>query len=124
MSWDTFKIWIFILGSFWAVEAAKKKIQTALMPYPCSHFYFDINFGDRLYSKEKRPGSPILFWISSVAKFDIKVKVTTWIGHKDANFKASLQGQKKKSLKKTKQNPSVHIEKLHNMKLHKMAIFS
>ena len=32
-----------------------------LMPYPCSHFYFDINFGDRLYSKEKRPGSPLLF---------------------------------------------------------------
>ena len=30
------------------------------MPYPCSHFYFDTNFGDR---------------------FDIKVKVTTWIGH-------------------------------------------
>ena len=27
------------------------------MPYPCSHFYFDIKFGDRLYSKEKRePG--------------------------------------------------------------------
>ena len=25
-----------------------------IMPYPCSHFYFDINFGDRLYSKEKR----------------------------------------------------------------------
>ena len=25
-----------------------------LMPYPCSHFYFDIKFGDRLYSKEKR----------------------------------------------------------------------
>ena len=24
------------------------------MPYPCSHFYFDIKFGDRLYSKEKR----------------------------------------------------------------------
>ena len=34
-----------------------------LMPYPCSHFYFDINFGDRLYSKEKRTGSPLLFWI-------------------------------------------------------------
>ena len=32
-----------------------------LMPYPCSHFYFDINFGDRLYSKENRPGSPHLF---------------------------------------------------------------
>ena len=31
------------------------------MPYPCSHFYFDINFGDRLYSKEKRPSSPFLF---------------------------------------------------------------
>ena len=29
------------------------------MPYPCSHFYFDIK---------------------SVAKIDIKVKVTTWIG--------------------------------------------
>ena len=27
------------------------------MPYPCSHFYFDIKFGNRLYSKEKRPGS-------------------------------------------------------------------
>ena len=51
------------------------------MPYPCSHFYFDIKFGDRLYSKEKRPGSPLLFWIWSVAKFDIKVKVTTWIWH-------------------------------------------
>ena len=22
------------------------------MPYPCSDFYFDIKFGDRLYSKE------------------------------------------------------------------------
>ena len=31
------------------------------MPGPCSHFYFDINFGIRLYSKEKRPGSPLLF---------------------------------------------------------------
>ena len=47
----------------------------------CCHFYFDIKFGDRLYSKENRPGSPLLFWIKSVAKFDIKVKVTTWIGH-------------------------------------------
>ena len=35
----------------------------SLMPYPCSHFYFDIKFGDRLYSKENRPGSPLLFWI-------------------------------------------------------------
>ena len=34
-----------------------------LMPYPCSHFYFDINFGDRLYSKEKRRAWPLLFWI-------------------------------------------------------------
>ena len=31
------------------------------MPYPCSQFYFDINFGDRLYSNEKRPGSPLVF---------------------------------------------------------------
>ena len=43
-----------------------------LMPNPCSHFYFDIKFGDRLYSKEKRPGSPLLFWIWSVAKFESK----------------------------------------------------
>ena len=34
-----------------------------LMPYPCSHFYFDIKFGDRLYSKEKRRAWPVLFWI-------------------------------------------------------------
>ena len=47
-----------------------------LMPYPCSHFYFNIKFDDRLYTKEKRPDSPLLFWIWSVAKFDIKVKVT------------------------------------------------
>ena len=33
------------------------------MPYPCSHFYFDIKFG--------------------VTKVDIKVKVTIWIGHKN-----------------------------------------
>ena len=31
------------------------------MPYPCSHFYIDIKFGDRYYSKEKRPGYPLLF---------------------------------------------------------------
>ena len=34
-----------------------------LLLYPCSHFYFDINFCNRLYSKEKRPGSPVLFLI-------------------------------------------------------------
>ena len=32
-----------------------------LMPYPCSYFYFDIKFGDRLYSKEKRRAS-ISYW--------------------------------------------------------------
>ena len=57
-------------------------LQTQLMPYPCSHFYIDINFGDRLYAKEKKSGSPFLFCIYSVTKFDINVKVTTWIGHK------------------------------------------
>ena len=36
-------------------------IMPDLLPHPCSHFYFDIHFGDRLYSKEKRPGSPLLF---------------------------------------------------------------
>ena len=25
-----------------------------LLPYPCSHFYVDFKFGNRLYSKEKR----------------------------------------------------------------------
>ena len=55
------------------------------MPYPCSHFYFDIKFGDRLYSKEERRAWPLLFWIKSVAKFDVKVKVTTWIGHQIRN---------------------------------------
>ena len=32
-------------------------------PCPSSHFYFDINFSDRLYSKQKRPGSPLLFYL-------------------------------------------------------------
>ena len=50
------------------------------MPYPCSHFYFDIRFGNRLYSNKKKRAWPV-FPIQSVAKFDIKVKVTTWIGH-------------------------------------------
>ena len=57
-----------------------------LLPYPCSHFCFDIKFGDRLYSKEKRKALPVFFWIKSVAKFDIKVKVTTWIGQKGDNY--------------------------------------
>ena len=34
-----------------------------LMPYSCSHFYFDIKFSDRLYSKDKRTAWPLLFWI-------------------------------------------------------------
>ena len=53
------------------------------MPYPCSHFYFDIKFDDRLYSKEKRRAWPLLF------RIDIKEKVTKLIGHKPyfAEFK-------------------------------------
>ena len=39
----------------------KKCLNLISMPYPCSHFYFDINFGDRLYSKEKRRAWPLLF---------------------------------------------------------------
>ena len=31
------------------------------IPYPCSHFYFDIIFGNRLYSKEKRKAWSLLF---------------------------------------------------------------
>ena len=32
-----------------------------IMPYPCCHFYFDIKFGNRLYSKEKIRAWPLLF---------------------------------------------------------------
>ena len=32
-----------------------------LMPGPCNDKKFDINFGNRLNSKEKRPGSSLLF---------------------------------------------------------------
>ena len=35
-------------------------ISYRLMPNPCQ-FYFDIKFGERLYSKEKMPGTPLLF---------------------------------------------------------------
>ena len=38
----------------------QKKVTSILLPYPCSHFYFDIKFGDRLYSKEKRRAWPVL----------------------------------------------------------------
>ena len=31
------------------------------LPHPFSHFYFDIKFGDRLYSKERRRAWPLLF---------------------------------------------------------------
>ena len=51
------------------------------MPDPCSHFYVDINFDNRLYPKEKKPGSPLLFRVKSAAKFDINLKMTTWIEH-------------------------------------------
>ena len=46
-----------------------------LMPYPCSQFYFDIKLSD---NSQKRKVEPGLF---SFTKIDIKVKVTTWIGH-------------------------------------------
>ena len=36
---------------------------SSLLPYPCSHFYFDIKFGNRLYSNEKRRTWPLLVWI-------------------------------------------------------------
>ena len=35
-------------------KAIKYQKIVKLMPYPCSHFYVDIKFGNRLYSKEKR----------------------------------------------------------------------
>ena len=36
-------------------------VKHTLLPYPYSHFYFDIKFGIRLYSKEKRRAWPLLF---------------------------------------------------------------
>ena len=44
------------------IELTLTQFYLNLLPYPCSHFYFDTKFGNRLYSKEKRPGSPLLFW--------------------------------------------------------------
>ena len=66
-NYDQINEWILLLKSRkFIIENSKNYLDytvCTLMPYPCSHFYFDINFGDRLYSKEKRPGSPLLFWI-------------------------------------------------------------
>ena len=57
-----------ILGlALW--NGAQKSAPLQHIAYPCSHFYFKINFRDRLYSKEKRRAWPLLFWIRSVAKF-------------------------------------------------------
>ena len=67
---------IFLSKNYRSKNTAKTE---SLMPYPCSHFYFDIKFGNRLYSKEKKPSSSLLFSIQFVTKIDIKVKVTTWI---------------------------------------------
>ena len=41
------------------------------LPYPCSHFYIDIKFGDRLCSKDKRRAWPI--WYQHKSDY-------TWIG--------------------------------------------
>jgi hypothetical protein len=35
-----------------------------VMPYPCSHFYYDIKFGYRLYSKDKRRALPFEYNLS------------------------------------------------------------
>ena len=57
-------------GTFFCLDYWQVKVKMAcsldlllltLMPGPCSGKHFDINFGNRLYSKEKRPGSPLLF---------------------------------------------------------------
>ena len=42
--------------AWYCPEIILKTNKWNLVPYPCSHFYIDINFGDQLYSKEKRPG--------------------------------------------------------------------
>ena len=43
------------------------------MPYPCSHLYFDIKFGDRLYSKEKRRAWPN--WYQSKSDYMDRARV-------------------------------------------------
>jgi hypothetical protein len=45
-------------GSFRIHATTFKQIhvEMCLMPYPCSHFYVEIKFGDRLYSKEQLLG--------------------------------------------------------------------
>ena len=45
-------------------------VLSTLLLGPCSGKKFDINFGNRLYSKEKRPGSPLLLILNT--KFDIQ----------------------------------------------------
>ena len=52
-------------------------ISYRLMPNPCQ-FYFDIKFGERLYSKEKMPGTPLLFIF--IFAFKKKEKKKNWKG--------------------------------------------
>ena len=76
-----YSAWPILRTVFTLAQISKNRGQSMiLMPYPCSHFYFDI-FGNRLYSKEKRRAWPLLFWIKSVTKIDIKVKVSVSIIH-------------------------------------------
>ena len=44
---------------------------TCLMPYPCGHLYFDINFGNRLYSNQKRPGSSLLLMLANLRELRV-----------------------------------------------------
>ena len=48
-----------VLGPFCEIVGLIKHL--ILLPGPCSGKTFDINFGNRLYSKEKRRAWPLLF---------------------------------------------------------------
>ena len=49
------------------------------MPYPCSHFYVDIKFGNRLYSEEKRRAWPWNFdFFFSIFESPVSGKKNVW----------------------------------------------
>ena len=60
--WILVKIFVllFPIKIFQIFHLMRENINNYL-PYPCRHF--DIKFGNRLYSKEKRRVWPLLFWI-------------------------------------------------------------
>ena len=59
---QTKQICLFLFGRIYGLPICFSKL-SMYIPYSCSHFYFDIKFGNILYSKENRLGSGDLFSI-------------------------------------------------------------